>query len=331
MATKNFVIRHFLACLLVLISTQAQSQEKVHMLHAGKLPPGAIGAQQLLRGGPLPGYFQPVEIRAPEGALVSLAIDQQFSAPQTVPFKVGMLIAPVYRLRVTQIPNHTGEEVYPTVEIINRIYPPVGEEFRFPIPIDLTQAELELALAGKFVTRVVYLEDPQQAVPIATAPDEQRYFEVRPSDDPLEVADRLGRPVAIIRLGGRLPDANGPDAKFLFGSPPVLVPNSLDLYSDPAATSVEPIPQTAAKREVRSNDTKTVARESAAIQISDRSTTTSERAQTLNAAPSVRLASSAAMATDRAPDGHPVVSLGSEFEWQLNKPAPVAVSVSDDE
>ena len=301
------------------------------MLHAGKLPPGAIGAQQLLRGGPLPGYFQPVEIRAPEGALVSLAIDQQFSAPQAAPFKVGMLIAPVYRLRVTQIPNHTGEEVYPTVEIINRIYPPVGEEFRFPLPIDLTQADLELALAGKFVTRVVYLEDPQQALPIATTPDEQRYFEVRPSDDPLEVADRLGRPVAIIRLGGRLPDAGGPDAKFLFGSPPVLVPNSLDLYSDPATTPPEVIPQTAAKREVRSNDAKAVARESAAIRISDRSKTTIERTQTLNAVPSVRLASRAAMATDRAPDGHPVVSFESEFEWQLNKPAPVAVSVSDDE
>jgi hypothetical protein len=301
------------------------------MLHAGKLPPGAIGAQQLLRGGPLPGYFQPVEIRAPEGALVSLAIDQQFSAPQAAPFKVAMLIAPVYRLRVTQIPNHTGGEVYPTVEIINRIYPPVGEEFRFPIPIDLTQADLELALAGKFVTRVVYLEDPQQALPIATTPDEQRYFEVRPSDDPLEVADRLGRPVAIIRLGGRLPDASGPDAKFLFGSPPVLVPNSLDLYSDPVATSAEPIPGTAANREMHLNEAKRIAHDTGAPQVSDDKKTNAARSQTVNAFPSVRLASRAAMATDRAPDGRPVVSLESEFEWQLNKPAPVAVSVSDDE
>ena len=45
----------------------------VHYHHAGILPPGAIGSQQLQRGGPLPGYFQPVEIKAPQGASISTA------------------------------------------------------------------------------------------------------------------------------------------------------------------------------------------------------------------------------------------------------------------
>ena len=41
--------------------------------------------------------------------------------------------------------------------------------------------------------------------------------------DPLAVADALGRPVAILRLGGRLPDhQTGPDEHFLYGSPPVV-------------------------------------------------------------------------------------------------------------
>jgi hypothetical protein len=130
----------------------------------------------------------------------------------------------------------------------------------------------------------------------------------------LEVADRLGRPVAIIRLGGRLPDAGGPEAKFLFGSPPVLVPNSLDLYSDPAATSVEPIPQTAADHEIRREEAKSIVRD------------------TVHAEPGVRLASRrAALATDQAPEDRPKVALGSDAHWQLDKPAPVAVSISDDE
>ncbi len=299
------------------------------MLHEGKLPPGAIGAQQLLRGGPLPGYFQPVEIRAPEGASVSLAVNNVLTAPRATPLKVGMLIAPVYRLRVTQIPNHTGEEVYPTVEIINRIYPPVGEEFRFPVPIDLTQADLELALAGKFVTRIVYLEDPAQALPVATTPDEQRYFEVRPSDDPLEVADRLGRPVAIIRLGGRLPDATGPDEKFLFGSPPLLVPNSLDLYSDPPASSPEVIPHTAA-REVRPDVAEGGKSDTALLAASDNNKAQSSR-RTINA-PGVRLASRRiSVATEPVLDRRPVDALESQSKWQLNKPAPVAVTITDDE
>jgi hypothetical protein len=313
----------------MLLATRALGQQKVHLLHAGKLPPGAIGAQQLLRGGPLPGYFQPVEVTAPEGALVSLAIDHQFSTPQPTPFKAGMLIAPVYRLRVTQIPNHVGEEVYPTVEIINRIYPPVGEEFRFPVPIDLTQADLELALAGKFVTRVVYLEDPEQALPVAPVDDEQRYFEVRPSDDPLEVADRLGRPVAIIRLGGRLPDATGPDAKFLFGSPPFLIPRSQALLG-------KANPQSSASQEARMAPIE-LSPEDAPDSTPEREfdgdvQAKAEQPQTRDPSPTVRLAATrSVLSNEQSPDGRPVVSLAANNEWKPNKPAPVAVSISDDE
>jgi hypothetical protein len=221
----------------------AQAQgPRVHYEHAGKMPPGAIGSQQLLRGGPLPGYFQPVEIKAPPGALVSLAVDHQFSSPQATPLRIGMLIAPVYRFRVSEIPDRPGAEVYPTIEVINRIYPPLGEEFRFPIPIELTLEELEMALNGKFVTRVIYLEEPRQAVPVKTGGDvPQTFFEVRPTDDPLAIADQLGRPVAILRIGGRLPDAGGPDATFMYGSPMLLVPNSLNLWMEPSSEIVIPL------------------------------------------------------------------------------------------
>jgi hypothetical protein len=192
----------------------------VHYLHAGAMPPGAIGSQQLLRGGPLPGYFQPVEVKAPEGAMISMAADGAFQPAQGSIVTAGMLIGAVYRLRVTNIPFQEGLEVFPTIEVVDRLYPPIGSEGRFPIPIQLTKEELELALAGKFVTRVIYLEDPLCALPVAEDPDHQEYFEAAPADNPLEVADRLGRPMAILRMGGRLPDAEGPDAAFLYGSPP---------------------------------------------------------------------------------------------------------------
>jgi hypothetical protein len=225
-----------LAALIASVGTSSSAlaqSPRVHYEHAGKMPPGAIGSQQLLRGGPLPGYFQPVEIKAPPGALVSLAVDHQFSSPQATPLRIGMLIAPVYRFRVSEIPDRPGAEVYPTIEVINRIYPPLGEEFRFPIPIELTLEELEMALNGKFVTRVIYLEDPRQALPVKTGGEvAQTFFEVRPTDDPLAIADQLGRPVAILRLGGRLPDAGGLDAKFMYGSPMLLVPNSLNLWTE---------------------------------------------------------------------------------------------------
>ena len=194
-------------------------QPNVHYWHQGVMPPGAIGSRQLQRGGPLPGFFQPVEIQVPPGAQVSLAVDGQFDQPRPGSRKAGMLIGAVYRMRVTDIRLAEGAEVFPTVEVIDRLYAPLGQERRFPIPIDITEADLKLALAGKFVTRVIYLEDPRMPCRRAKSRKSQNWFEAAPGQDPLAVADGLGRPVAILRLGGRLPD-QGPDPFFFFGSPP---------------------------------------------------------------------------------------------------------------
>lgn len=194
-----------------------------HYPHHALMPPGAIGSAQLERGGPLPGYFQPVEITAPTGAVISLAADGAFTEPLAGPVKVGMLIAPVYRLRVSNLSFHPGREVYPTIEVIDRLYPPSGAEKRFPIPVDLNNDDIRLALDGRLVTRVIYVEDSHQALPATMAPGDANWFDAGPGANALEVADRLGRPVAILRMGGRVPDlVQGPDQQFLGGCPPLL-------------------------------------------------------------------------------------------------------------
>jgi hypothetical protein len=209
-------------CLLAAGPLVAQ-QPPVHFQHHGIMPPGAIGSRQLLRGGPLPGFFQPVQIRAPNGVLISLATEGRFDTPQSAPLRCGMLIGQVYRIRVMSIPRKAGLELYPTVEIINRLYTPAGHTQQFPIPVELTQEDLELALAGKYVTRVIYLEDPLEALPVAQVNDSQHWFDVGPGQDPLAVADGLGRPMAILRMGVRLPESTKhPSLSFLFGCPPVV-------------------------------------------------------------------------------------------------------------
>ena len=109
-----------------------------HWHHAGVLPPGAIGRLRLRRGGPLLGRFQPVQIRVPEGTRIALAMDGQFTDPVAKNTLTGMLIGSVYRLRITDIPVAAGQEVFPTIELIDRTYPPPGLALRFPIPIELT-------------------------------------------------------------------------------------------------------------------------------------------------------------------------------------------------
>lgn len=208
---------------LSLAGLLSAQQPDVHYYHQGAMPPGAIGSQQLQRGGPLPGYFQPVELKGPPGSMIAMVEGGTFGQPQASPVRVGLLIGQVYRLRVTNIPLREGQEVFPTVEIVDRLYTPRGQESRFPILMELTLEDLQFALDGKFVTRVIYLEDPELALPVAQVDKEQGYFEARPGEDPLALADQLGRPVAILRLGGRQPDMNqGFDMAFLFGSPPLV-------------------------------------------------------------------------------------------------------------
>ena len=57
-----------------------------------------------------------------------------------------------------------------------------------------------------FVTRVIYVENPNEALPVNDKPgDEQQWVEAPHGADPLAVADEMGRPVAILRIGGRVP------------------------------------------------------------------------------------------------------------------------------
>jgi uncharacterized repeat protein (TIGR01451 family) len=210
------------------------AEPPVHWLHAGAMPPGAIGSLRLHRGGPLSGYFQPVEIRAPQGARISLAMEDAYSVPQLDVALVGMLIGPVYRLQVSDIPNNPGVDLFPTVEVIDRLYPPPGLALRFPIRIELTQDELEMAARGMFVTRVIYVEEPSTALPVQQNKDgEQPWMEARRGDDPLVVADTLGRPVAILRIGGRVPAAPGIDADCGPIVPPVRVYDPSEVCPNP--------------------------------------------------------------------------------------------------
>ena len=203
----------------VIATTMAQ-QAPVHTWHSAGLPPGAIGSRRLEQGGPVPGFFQPVEIKAPDGVLISLAEDGRFTPPQPTPVGVGLLIGSVYRLSAFNLPFRSGVEVYPTIEVIDRLYAPIGQETRFPIQIELTRDDLEQSANGKFITRVIYVENPAFALPTQGNRQQPSWFDIAPGQDPLMVADSLGRPVAIVRIGGRVPErADAPDAAFCSAAP----------------------------------------------------------------------------------------------------------------
>lgn len=168
-------------------------------------------------------YFQHVQLVAPEETCVAAAAEGKFLEPLTTPQYYALQTGKLYRFRVTNIPLMPGAELFPTVEIVDRTHPPIGEELRHAVVIEMTADDLYAAISGKFVTRVIYIEDPNTAFPIASKDQKgQGYFDVAPDTDPVLIAKTLGRPIAILRIGGRSPADNDFDMDFLNHCPPFL-------------------------------------------------------------------------------------------------------------
>jgi len=190
---------------------------------------------------PIQGYFQPVSIRTPEGTSLACVAAGQFSERLPSPHQIGLLVGCDYRLRITGIPFHSGKELFPTLTLLARTYPPQGQEIDFPIIVNLTLEDLELALAGRYITRVIYLENPNAALPIHPGSDEQISHDIR-GGDPIAVAATRGLPVAIVRIGGRVPPNNGTlNPEFCFGSPPWVLNRTVAPENVASETAAPPV------------------------------------------------------------------------------------------
>ncbi|MFK7735272.1 MAG: hypothetical protein AB8B50_04540 [Pirellulaceae bacterium] len=231
---------------LPVVNAQGQSlPQRGNYLFDAQQPPGYVAGAQSMKRPSSYGTFQAVSISGPNETRIALARDGQFLPPLENPVATAMMVGAVYRVRVTNIPFRPGQELYPTIEILDRLYAPPGREHRFPIPVVLTEEDLRLAMDGALVTRVIYLEDSENANPLPTPVGDQMTTNVLPSDNALKVADQLGKPVAILRIGSRVPATlEGDLSHFVFGSPPWIplpaVPNKADFID--SGRWVETIP-----------------------------------------------------------------------------------------
>jgi len=185
-------------------------------------PPGVAGQWSAIR----PGFamvMQPVRVElVGQGGQVGVytgpdAPPALLPAPAVVALRVGS----TYRLKISDMADFPGVELYPTVEMLDCLHPPRGREVEFAIPIVLTADEIASALDGRLVTKVIYLEQPDRAAPVRNTTAARNRL-AHPRENVLALADEAGRPMAIIRLGGRLPDAGAPGPGFFGNCAPVL-------------------------------------------------------------------------------------------------------------
>ncbi|MDA7951910.1 MAG: hypothetical protein MPJ24_10530, partial [Pirellulaceae bacterium] len=155
----------------------------------------------------------------PQKTSLSMAGGEQFNYDYTTDQNVGLEVGKVYRLKVSGTPLRSDLSVYPTIEVINRLYPPEGLAQKFPLLVQITQEDIEQAHSGKLVTKVIYLENPETAIATKNLKGTIMEHEVSAQQDPLHFADNYGRAMAILRIGSRIPEQHGPSYTFLFGAP----------------------------------------------------------------------------------------------------------------
>jgi uncharacterized repeat protein (TIGR01451 family) len=183
---------------------------------AGSNAPGSVGPAPAAPGTPSAG----APVIAPEIQVVrfqgpaELAVEVLSPAPVPVPIgdgqgilTTGLLRGVGYRLRVSNIPNRPTAELFPVVEIVGHLHRPENiDPGKFPIRIVFSEDDLnDVVDHARLVTKIIYLEDPDLAAPFRMPKDQVLALTLDPSESPLRVAGALGRPMAIVRLGARLP------------------------------------------------------------------------------------------------------------------------------
>ncbi len=125
------------------------------------------------------------------------------SEPLVVPARQNFPQGGLYRLKLTNIPNREGVELYPTVELAYA-NPRTGAYLAHnSVPIQFTAEDFDQVLTGNFVTKVIYLPDPDFQGPALAGIDTLVSTRLDPGIDPIVEADRRGSILAIIRLGDK--------------------------------------------------------------------------------------------------------------------------------
>jgi hypothetical protein len=125
------------------------------------------------------------------------------SEPLVTPGRYDFPQGGIYRLKVTDIPGYEGVELYPTIEVAPVAPRTAAFLDHNAVPFQLTEEDLDQVTAGNFVTKVVYLPDPDYQELAVAGVETLVSTRLDPGVDPVCEADRRGSILAIIRIGNK--------------------------------------------------------------------------------------------------------------------------------
>ncbi|QDV27694.1 hypothetical protein [Aureliella helgolandensis] len=125
------------------------------------------------------------------------------SEPLYVPGRLEFPQGGIYRLKLTNIQGREGVELYPTVEVANGNPRTAAYLAHNAIPVQFTVDDFEQVLSGNFVTKVIYLPDPEFQGDALVGVDVLVSNRIDPGLDPIVEADRRGSILGIVRIGNK--------------------------------------------------------------------------------------------------------------------------------
>ena len=139
------------------------------------------------------------------------------SAPLVVPGRQNFAQGGIFRLKLTNIDGRVGVELYPTLEIGRANRRTSAYLAHSAIPIQFTQEDFDQVAAANFVTKVIYVPDPEFQELALAGVDTLVSTRLDPGVDPITEADRRGSILAIVRLGNKDLEVPGTDPSIAAG------------------------------------------------------------------------------------------------------------------
>ncbi len=176
-------------------------------MQGGVVPAGCIGGDGVpgMMMGSMGANVQ-VLFNRPDGMQLHYDVvgDGSFgSEPLYVPGRLEFPQGGIYRLKLTNIQGREGVELYPTVEVANGNPRTAAYLAHNAIPVQFTTDDFEQVLSGNFVTKVIYLPDPEFQGDALVGVDVLVSNRLDPGLDPIVEADRRGSILAIVRIGNK--------------------------------------------------------------------------------------------------------------------------------
>jgi len=203
-----------------------------------------ISSPELLNSLIRSGLCQWVRFEGPPGSRIELPTNDNLVLAADLPVTVALVVGRPYRMRLLTVrADGKPVELYPSVRLLGYLSPPPDvEPASYPVPILFLAEDTEEVLKGRFAQNVVYLEDPAKAIP-RSYEHGPPVTDLRPGEDPLAVASELGRPMALVLIGTRVPVGWPTDAAAV--QPPLYLPGQTDLDRFIAAVLGSPPSQAA--------------------------------------------------------------------------------------